>query len=159
AMSRKRDVRKKRSAGSAGILVADAEAAIGGHSIVALRPGGAVKAARNDNAYGFTVAADDMESAARAILRVRFETGSVEKSFNGMFIAPRIRGSFVMVIWKGRTVTLRYVTAWRTFASGSRRSAPFFAGRNCAINFSNSACGSLRIATVGKCHMRETRVA
>jgi hypothetical protein len=96
-ISRKRDVRKKRSAGSAGTLAKDAEAAIGDHFILALRRSVAERTARNDNVYGFNdnlracgfaSGSADSESAARAILRVRFETGSVEKSSNGMLRAP-----------------------------------------------------------------------
>src|SRR5580704_10437535 len=115
-MSRNRDVRKKRSAGSAGTLVSVAEAAMGGPLILTLRAGAALEAARNDNVYsfndssneyGFAAVPAESASAARAILRVRFEIGSVEKSFNGMLFAPRMRGIFAMATRKGRTVTLR----------------------------------------------------
>src|SRR5580698_4399487 len=99
-MSKKREVRKKRSAGSAGTLATDAEAAIGDHFILALRRPAAETAARNDNVYGFddnfkasgfASGSLDSKSAARAILRVRFETGNVEKSSNGMLRAPWMR--------------------------------------------------------------------
>src|SRR5579859_1345218 len=79
------------------------------------------KARRNDNAYEFADAG--WESAACAILRVRLETGKEANSSSRMFFEPRMRGIFATAIRKGRTVTLRYVTAWRTFASGSRRNS------------------------------------
>jgi len=54
AISKKREVRKKRSAGSAGTPVTDAEAAIGDHFILALQRLSAENAARNDNDYRCT---------------------------------------------------------------------------------------------------------
>ena len=107
AMSRKREVRKKRSAGSAGALVTDAEAAIWERFIVALLRIAAESAARNDNDQSFVPVCGDFESAARAILRVRFETGSDENSSRWRFFAPRMRGNFATGMRKGRTVTLR----------------------------------------------------
>lgn len=112
AISRKREVRKKRSAGSAGTPVTDAEAAIGDHFILALQRPGAAKTARNNNDYGcnmsgFAAARSVFKRATRAILRVRFETGSFEKSSNPMLFAPRMRGIFATAIRNGSTITLR----------------------------------------------------
>lgn len=104
AMSKKREVRKKRSAGSEGTLVACMEAAIGDNFILALERASSENAGRNDNAYDLTAAT---EIAARAILRVRLETGKAEKSCSIMLLAPAMRGIFAMAIRKGKTVTFR----------------------------------------------------